>query len=188
MSPRLLVLDCEDSFVQTLARYAREAGARTRLVRADAITLAEAQAWGPDGILISPGPGRPSRAGIAVAVFGALPDTPILGVCLGHQALCEAYGGATIRSPSVMHGQASAVIHDGSALYDGIASPFAAGRYHSLLGEPAGPLVETAWSGGLVMGARHADRPHHGVQFHPESLLTEGGHRMIENFVGMCAP
>ena len=183
---RLLVLDCEDSFVHTLARYAREHGAETRVVRADAVTVEEVAASQPDGVVISPGPGRPEGAGIAVALVRALPETPILGVCLGHQALCEAYGGATTLSPEPMHGRASAVTHDGSALYAGLPSPFRAARYHSLLGAPEPPLVPDAWSGPLVMGVRHAGRPHHGVQFHPESLLTEGGHRLVGNFVAMC--
>lgn len=182
----LLVLDCEDSFVQTLARYAREHGAHTRVVRADAITVEAVLADPPDGVVVSPGPGRPAGAGIAVALVRALPATPVLGVCLGHQAICEAYGGATRLSPEPMHGRASAVTHDGSALYEGLPSPFRAARYHSLLGAPEPPLVVTARSGPLVMGVRHASRPHHGVQFHPESLLTEGGHRLVGNFVAMC--
>lgn len=183
---RLLVLDCEDSFVQTLARYAREHGARTEVVRADAVTVEGVLADRPDGVVISPGPGRPTGAGIAVPLVRALGSTPVLGVCLGHQAICEAYGGATAVSPEPMHGRASAVTHDGSALYAGLPSPFLAARYHSLLGAPEEPLVVNAWSGGLAMGVRHASRPHHGVQFHPESLLTEGGHRLVRNFVRMC--
>ena len=186
MGPRLLVADCEDSFVQTLARYAREHGARTRVVRADTLQVADAVAGAPDGVILSPGPGRPEAAGDLAALIRAMPQTPILGVCLGHQALCEAYGGATGRSPEPMHGRASLVTHDGSALYAGLASPFRAARYHSLIGAPGADMRADAWSNGLVMGARHADNPHHGVQFHPESLLTEGGHRMIGNFVRMC--
>ena len=188
---RLLVIDCEDSFVQTLARYAREHGAETRVVRADALSAGEAAAMAPGGVIVSPGPGRPGGAGVAVALFGAMPTTPILGVCLGHQALCEAYGGATAVSPGPMHGRASPVRHDGSALYEGLASPFRAARYHSLIGAPAGPLIADAWTegdgGDLVMGARHPARPHHGVQFHPESLLTEGGHQLIGNFVRLSS-
>ena len=184
MSPRILVVDCEDSFVQTLARYAREHGAKTVVVRADALDVGALAA--PDAVILSPGPGRPADVPAAAAVVRALPHTPILGVCLGHQVLCEAYGGATEASLDPMHGRASPVTHDGSTLYAGLPNPFRAARYHSLIGVPGPTLLADAWSDGLVMGARHPDRPHHGVQFHPESLLTEGGHRMIGNFVAMA--
>jgi anthranilate synthase/aminodeoxychorismate synthase-like glutamine amidotransferase len=180
----ILVLDCRDSFVETLARYAREAGAETRVARCDALSVAEAVAMCPRAVILSPGPGRPREAGIATELFGALPDTPILGVCLGHQALSEAYGGETVASPEPMHGRASLVRHEGDSLFAGVPSPFAAGRYHSLLAGPAAVLREIAWSDGLCMARRHESRPHVGVQFHPESLLTEGGHRVIRNFVG----
>ena len=188
-APRLLVLDCRDSFVETLARYARLAGAATEVVRCDALSVAEAVSGGYDGVVLSPGPGRPEGAGIALGLIAALPTTPILGVCLGHQALAEAYGGAVVRTEP-RHGRACAVTHDGSALYAGLPSPFQAGRYHSLIAGAAPDLIADAWTddgagGTLLMGFRHRTRPHHGVQFHPESLLTEGGERMIANFVGL---
>ncbi|MBB4657746.1 anthranilate synthase component II [Parvularcula dongshanensis] len=180
----ILLLDCRDSFVETLARYAREAGAETRVVRADAITLDEARALRPEGVILSPGPKRPADAGIALPLIAALPDTPILGVCLGHQAIAEAYGGRTVVSSEPVHGRASLVRHEGDPLFAGVPSPFAAARYHSLIGVAGPALREVAWTqDGLPMAFRHESRPHVGVQFHPESLLTEGGHCMIENFV-----
>ena len=186
MRPRVLVVDCEDSFVHTLARYAREHGAETRVVRAREVDVGAVRDARPGGVILSPGPGRPADVEVVGALVLALPDTPVLGVCLGHLVLCEAYGGRTVPSPEPMHGRASPVRHDGGPLYEGLPSPFAAARYHSLIGAPADDLVPDAWTAeGLVMGARHRHRPHHGVQFHPESLLTEGGHRMVGNFVAM---
>ena len=185
--PRLLILDCLDTFVETLARYARLAGAETAVVRCDAVTVREAAGF--DGVILSPGPGRPEDAGVALDLVAALPETPIFGVCLGHQVIAQAYGGAVVRT-APRHGRDCAVRHDGSALYAGIPSPFRAGRYHSLIAGAGPDLVETAWTddgagGELVMGLAHRENPHHGVQFHPESLLTEGGERMVANFVGM---
>ena len=183
MAGPILVLDCYDSFVHTLARYAREAGAETVVVRQDAIDVAEAARFA--GILLSPGPGRPEDAGIAVPLVRAATDTPILGVCLGHQAVALAYGGAVVRTEP-MHGRACAVRHDGSALFTGLPNPFAAARYHSLLAEP-GPILRvtarTDDARAVPMAVSHPDRPHYGVQFHPESLLTEGGARLVRNFV-----
>ena len=188
-APRVLVLDCYDSFVETLARYAREAGARTAVARCDAMSVQEAVATRPHGVILSPGPGRPEDAGIALGLVAAMPDTPILGVCLGHQVIAQRYGGAVTRTEP-RHGRPCLVRHDGSVLYAGLPSPFRAGRYHSLLAGAGPDLVPDAWTddgrgGTLLMGLRHRARPHHGVQFHPESLLTEGGERMIANFVGL---
>ncbi|MEM9234501.1 MAG: aminodeoxychorismate/anthranilate synthase component II [Pseudomonadota bacterium] len=184
----ILLVDHFDSFVETLARYVREAEAGTEVVRVDHIDPASVAAMMPLGIILSPGPGRPADTPQTPALFDAFPDTPILGVCLGHQALCEAYGGRTVLAPEPMHGRASSIHHEGDALFDGIQSPFSAGRYHSLLGEiqPDGDLYPTAWEAdGMLMAARHRCRPHYGVQFHPESLLTPDGRRIMQNFVAL---
>ncbi|MEM9421602.1 MAG: aminodeoxychorismate/anthranilate synthase component II [Pseudomonadota bacterium] len=196
----ILVIDNYDSFVETLARYAREAatdkateratgkgGGETHIVRNDSISVDEALRCEPTAIILSPGPGRPSSAGICVDLIKAAPSTPILGVCLGHQALAEAYGGETIPSPEPMHGRASPICHSGDDVFAGIPSPFMAGRYHSLLGSaaPQGELLEVAWteSTNLPMAFRHRNNPHWGVQFHPESLLTVHGRLLLENFL-----
>lgn len=184
----ILLVDHFDSFVETLARYVREAGTTTQVTRVDQLSVDEVHALAPRAILLSPGPGRPSDTPQTLALFEAFPATPILGVCLGHQALAEAYGGRTIRAPRPMHGRASDVHHEGDALFAGIPSPFPAGRYHSLLAEfeTGGRVRPIAWNAeGTVMAARHVSRPHLGVQFHPESLLTPDGRRIIENFLAI---
>ncbi|MEM9988948.1 MAG: aminodeoxychorismate/anthranilate synthase component II [Pseudomonadota bacterium] len=182
----IILIDNYDSFVQTLARYLREAGAETMVIRNDAATVADISALSPRGLLLSPGPGRPEEAGISMKVIKAFPTTPILGVCLGHQALVAAYGGSVIYSPDPMHGRASAVVHRGDDFFEKVDSPFFAGRYHSLLGHSSGAsdLGEIAWTKtGEVMAVRHRIFPHIGVQFHPESLLTPSGPQMIQNFL-----
>lgn len=182
----LLVIDCDDSFVETLARYGREAGVATTVLRHRATDLAAIAALAPRAIMLSPGPGRPSDLPLLRAVIDHFPITPLFGVCLGHQALCEAYGGTTVRAPRPCHGQASPMHHEGDPLFAGVPSPFDAGRYHSLLGaiDPRRPLRPIAYGGdGLLMAVRHAAAPHIGVQFHPESLLTPSGRTIMGNFL-----
>lgn len=186
----ILVIDNYDSFVHNLARYAREAGATTQIVRNDAQSIDTCLALAPSGVIISPGPKTPRDAGICLELIAAMPTTtPLLGVCLGHQCLVEALGGSTIRAENALHGEASEIYHDGKGVFAGIASPTFAGRYHSLIGapEPDGTLKKTAWTkDGAVMSVRHVDRPWHGVQFHPESILTPAGRAMISNFLAIC--
>ncbi len=186
----ILVIDNYDSFVQNLARYVREAGAATRVVRNDAATVSDCLADAPSGVILSPGPKTPREAGLCLDLIAALPaTTPLLGVCLGHQCLVEAFGGATIRARDPLHGEASQIFHTGAALFAGVQSPTFAGRYHSLIAEPPpdAPLVKTAWTvDGALMGVTHIERPWHGVQFHPESVLTPDGRTMISNFLTMC--
>ncbi|MEM9989979.1 MAG: aminodeoxychorismate/anthranilate synthase component II [Pseudomonadota bacterium] len=184
----IIIIDNYDSFVHTLARYVREAGEETHVIRNDACTVEEILQHKPDGLLLSPGPGRPQEAGICIDLIKTCPHLPILGVCLGHQALVEAYGGETVSSPDPMHGRASVLRHEGNPFFDQIESPFEAGRYHSLLGRLPNPsdLKEMAWTEtGDVMAVRHRTYPHIGVQFHPESLLTPSGPQMIKNFLTM---
>lgn len=183
----ILIVDNFDSFVHNLARYFREAGAQTRIVRNDAVSVGECLALEPAGVVISPGPKRPADAGISLALIAALPaQTPFLGVCLGHQCLIEAFGGRTQRADHPLHGEASLIRHRGTGVFDRVPSPTPVGRYHSLISQTAknAPLIETAWSEeGELMAVEHAERPWFGVQFHPESLLTAYGRRMIGNFL-----
>lgn len=180
----ILVLDAYDSFVETLARYVREAGREARVERADAMGAEAFLALRPDAVFLSPGPKRPAEAGAMIPLIRAAPpDLPIFGVCLGHQAICEAFGGRTEVCDPV-HGRASRMEHADDPLFEGVPSPFEAARYHSLIGVPAadGPLTPIAWGdGGAPMAVRHATRPVVGVQFHPESVLTPSGRRMVEN-------
>ncbi|WP_428407677.1 anthranilate synthase component II [Hyphococcus sp.] len=186
----ILVIDNYDSFVNNLARYLREEGAETVVLRNDAVNAEECIAMKPSGVVISPGPKTPSDAAVSMDLLRALdPETPMLGVCLGHQCLVEAFGGVTQRARSPLHGEASEVRHDGRGVFAGVPSPMMAGRYHSLIAVPApnAPLRETAWSAdGELMGVAHERRPWFGVQFHPESLLTPHGRRIIKNFLGFC--
>lgn len=182
----ILIVDNYDSFAYNLVQYVGEFDDVT-VRRNDAIDVAGIRELEPDGIVVSPGPGTPADAGVSIDVF-AETRYPALGVCLGHQALCAAHGSAVGHAPEVIHGKPSEVRHDGTALYEGVDDPFEAGRYHSLAVEredlPDG-LIETAQTNGgqdVVMGVRHADRPHFGVQFHPESILTDAGKRIVENF------
>jgi glutamine amidotransferase of anthranilate synthase or aminodeoxychorismate synthase len=180
------VIDNYDSFAYNLVQYVGEFDEVT-VQRNDAIDLDDIYALDPDGIVISPGPGTPQEAGISIDVFAEL-EYPVLGVCLGHQALCAAHGAPVGHAPAVVHGKSSKVRHDGSNLYDDISDPFDVGRYHSLAVERQDvptPLIETAATDdeqGVVMGVRHPDKPHHGVQFHPESILTNAGKQLIKNF------
>lgn len=183
----LLLIDNYDSFTYNLAQYFGELGAQVRVVRNDAITLEEINSLKPSQIVISPGPGAPHEAGISEDVicrFG--PHIPTLGVCLGHQAIGEVYGGKVIRAPRLMHGKISPIYHYGEGLFVGVPSPFEATRYHSLIvAEPLPADLEiTAFtSEGEVMGLRHKTYPIFGVQFHPESILTTAGKELLRNFL-----
>jgi anthranilate synthase component II len=184
----LLLLDNYDSFTFNVARYFRELGAAVRVVRNDALSLEQIEALAPDRLCISPGPGRPSGAGLTLPLIARFAGrVPILGVCLGHQAVAEHFGGRIVHAPTLVHGKASAVHHDGAGLLRGLPSPFSAGRYHSLCVEEAslpGELEVTACTAdGVVMALRHRDLPIEGVQFHPESILSEHGHRMLANWL-----
>lgn len=188
---RVLVLDNYDSFVYTLNGYLRELGAITDVVRNDAIPADElaARLSEYDAVLISPGPGKPGDAGASIPAVRIALQTgqPLLGVCLGHQAIAEAFGGVVTNAEELMHGKTSQVTHDESAFYDGVGQPFTATRYHSLAvvdGTVPDDLVVTSrTTGGVIMGLRHRDAPIYGVQFHPESVLTEGGYRMLGNWL-----
>lgn len=191
MSVRVLVVDNHDSFVHTLVGYLRELGALVELIEADAADAAGFAVLLPafDAVLLSPGPGRPREAGASVEIVALAAERrmPLLGVCLGHQAIGAAFGTEVSEAPELMHGMVSAVIHDGSALFDGIESPFDVGRYHSLaLAEvelPAALRVTARTSSGTVMAMAHRDLPIQGVQFHPESVLTPYGYRLLANWL-----
>ena len=187
--PCVLVIDSYDSFVYNLVQYLGDLGADPIVHRNDAITVDEALAIGADGVLLSPGPGRPEDAGIicdAVPVFAAQ-GTPVFGVCLGHQAIGHVYGAEVVRAPELMHGKTSEISHDGVGVFAGLPSPFTATRYHSLVLEdssvPACLNVTARTSEGMIMGVRHRDFDVEGVQFHPESILTGLGHDLLKNFL-----
>jgi anthranilate synthase/aminodeoxychorismate synthase-like glutamine amidotransferase len=187
---RVLVIDNYDSFTYNLVQYIGELGARVEVRRNDRVTVEEVAAAAPDRILLSPGPGRPEDAGVTVDVIRALgARVPILGVCLGHQAIGYAFGGRVVRAPRPMHGKLSTIEHDGLGVFIGLSGPFPAARYHSLVVAEEGlpsDLIVSARSAddGVVMGLRHREWPLHGVQFHPESVLTGPGRHMLRNFVG----
>ena len=185
----MLVIDSYDSFVYNLVQYLGELGAEPDVVRNDEVTVAEAVAREPDAVLLSPGPGRPETSGIiceAIVEFAAR-GTPVLGVCLGHQAIGHVYGADVVGAPELMHGKTSEVLHDGAGVFAGLASPLTATRYHSLTLEPSSipdVLEVTARTAdGVVMGVRHRDYDVEGVQFHPESILTGQGHDLLRNFL-----
>ena len=183
----LVVIDNYDSFTYNLVQYLGELGQEIKVFRNDQVTLEEIRALNPDHIVISPGPGDPNDGGISLDVlreFG--PTTPIFGVCLGHQCIGQAYGGKVVRAPRLMHGKVSRVYHNSNGVFSGVPSPFNATRYHSLIVEEPIPddLEVTAFtSQGEVMGVRHKEYPTVGVQFHPESILTEHGKRILQNFL-----
>jgi para-aminobenzoate synthetase component II len=184
----ILVIDNYDSFTYNLVQYLGELGAVVDVRRNDEIAVADIAALRPEGILISPGPGNPDEAGITLATiarYGA--EIPIFGVCLGHQAIGQAFGSRVIRAPRLMHGRTSPILHAGQGVFEGLPSPFTATRYHSLIveRESLSPELEiTAWTDeGEIMGLRHRTRPIEGVQFHPESFLTEHGHAMLRSFL-----
>ncbi len=190
---RILVIDNYDSFVYTLDGYLKQLGAETEVVRNDAIPEEElpGRLGEYDGVLLSPGPGKPSDAGVSIPAVRAALDLgkPLLGVCLGHQAIAESFGAVVTNAEELMHGKTSAIEHDGSAFYRGVPQPFTATRYHSLavVAEtvPDELVVTSRTVGGVIMGLRHVEAPVYGVQFHPESVLTEGGYRMLGNWLGV---
>ena len=190
---RILVLDNYDSFTWNIVHYLREAGAEVRVERNDSITAAEALASGADGFLVSPGPGRPEQAGESLALVAACAAAgrPLLGICLGHQAIAIHFGGEVVGAGQVMHGKTCAVRHDGSGLFEGIPSPFSAARYHSLTVAPASVpgclAVNAEGEDSTVQGLRHRTLPIHGVQFHPESVASEQGHELMANFARVAA-
>ena len=190
--PRILVIDSYDSFVYNLVQYLGELGADPIVVRNDEVTVAAAVALAPDGVLLSPGPGRPETSGIICDAIGAFTDvaTPVFGVCLGHQAIGHVYGADVVGAPELMHGKTSSVVHQGDGVFAGLLSPLTATRYHSLTLDPdtiPDVLAVTARStDGVVMGVRHREFDVEGVQFHPESILTGQGHDLVRNFIARC--
>ncbi|WP_029138411.1 aminodeoxychorismate/anthranilate synthase component II [Nakamurella lactea] len=191
---RILVIDNYDSFVYNLVQYLEQLGAHCLVHRNDELSLEQIEALGVDGILLSPGPGTPAEAGITESLIRwSEGRVPVLGVCLGHQAIAEVYGGVVDRADELLHGRTSAVTHDGSGVFAGLPDPFTATRYHSLAvveGTQPDVLTVTARTttdtGGVIMGLRHKEFAIEGVQFHPESVLTQGGHRLLANWLRVC--
>ena len=185
----ILVIDNYDSFTWNLVHYLMELGVEVEVMRNDALSAAQAIESGADGFLISPGPCTPNEAGISLDLVGAAADArlPLLGVCLGHQAIGQHFGGKVVRG-GLMHGKVSPVSHDGTGLFEGLPTPFSATRYHSLIVTeiPDTLVVNATADDEHVMGFRHASLPIHGVQFHPESIATEHGHAMLANFLRVC--
>ena len=187
----ILVIDNYDSFTYNLVHYLNELGADVQVHRNDALSVEQVAELAPERIVISPGPCTPNEAGICLALIGAAPAAlPILGVCLGHQAIGQSLGGKVVHAKTLMHGKTSAIRHIGRGVFAGLANPFTATRYHSLsvAKETLPPELEvTAWTDdGEVMGFSHRSRPLHGVQFHPESIATEGGHALLANFLELA--
>jgi para-aminobenzoate synthetase component II len=186
----ILVIDNYDSFTYNLVQYLGELGAEVVVHRNDQIGVEDVAAMRPEGILISPGPGTPKDAGVSLAVIGELGSRiSIFGVCLGHQSIAEAFGGRVVRAGRLMHGRTSPVEHDGRGVFEGLPSPFTATRYHSLIVEreslPEELEATASTPEGELMGLRHRTLPIHGVQFHPEAFLTEHGHAMLRNWLGL---
>lgn len=187
--PRVLVIDSYDSFVYNLVQYLGELGADPVVVRNDEVSVDEALALRPDAVLLSPGPGRPEDAGIICSAIPAFAEQgiPVLGVCLGHQAIGHVYGATVERAPHLMHGKTSHIVHHGRGVFAGLPSPLTATRYHSLVIAPATVPdcleVTATTEDGIVMGVRHRSLPVEGVQFHPESILTAAGHDLLRNFL-----
>lgn len=182
----ILMIDNYDSFTYNLVQYLGELGQDVQVYRNDQITVEEIKKLQPDHIFISPGPGEPSDGGISLAVLKELgPQTPIFGVCLGHQCIGEAYGAKVVRAPQLMHGKTSPVEHNGEGIFRDIPNPFQATRYHSLIVEALPDCLEVTaqTKEGEIMGLRHTTYPVVGVQFHPESILTEHGHQLLQNFL-----
>jgi anthranilate synthase/aminodeoxychorismate synthase-like glutamine amidotransferase len=188
VAPRVLVIDNYDSFVYNLVQYLGELGADPVVHRHDEVDLEAIRNIGPDAVLISPGPGRPEDAGVSNDVIREMSgEVPILGVCLGHQCIGQLFGGEVVRAPAIMHGKTSLVHHDGAGVLKGLPRPFEATRYHSLVVDPDSVPdileITARTDDGVVMGLRHRELPVEGVQFHPESILTTGGHQLLENFL-----
>jgi para-aminobenzoate synthetase component 2 len=189
-TPHILVVDNYDSFVFTIVGYLQQLGADCEVVRNDAISPADGADF--DGVLVSPGPGTPGEAGVSVAMISSCAERnqPMLGVCLGHQALGVVFGATVNRAPELLHGKTSSVYHNGAGVLQGLPSPFTATRYHSLTIDPntlTGDLITTArTSSGVIMAVRHRTLPLEGVQFHPESVLTHGGHQLFANWLQTC--
>lgn len=185
----LLIIDNYDSFTFNLVHYFEELGARTHVIRNDVMSAQEALALGPRAVVLSPGPCDPDKAGICLELIGAAPaDLPILGVCLGHQAIGQVFGGKVVAARAIMHGKTSAIIHDATGVFAGLPSPFTATRYHSLavaLPENSPLRVTARTADGEIMGLAHESRPVHGVQFHPESIASEHGHDLLANFLAL---
>ena len=187
----ILLIDNYDSFTFNLVHFLGDVGGRCEVVRNDKLTVAEAMARQPEAIVLSPGPRTPNEAGICLDLIAAAAGKiPLLGVCLGHQSIGQAFGGQVVRAPMPMHGKLSAISHDGTGILEGVPSPFNATRYHSLIvARETMPdvLIATAWtSDGIVMALHHRDFPIHGVQFHPESIASENGHRILANFLAIA--
>jgi anthranilate synthase component 2 len=186
----LLLIDNYDSFTYNLYHYLGELGAEVEVRRNDALSVEEAMAMAPEGIVVSPGPCDPDRAGISLDLIAhASHVCPVLGVCLGHQAIAQAFGAVIGRARKVMHGKISPIEHDGTGVFRGLPSPLRATRYHSLVAQPETVpdilIVNARTADGTIMGIRHRHLPVHGVQFHPESIETEHGHRLLANFIAM---
>jgi anthranilate synthase component II len=186
-----LLIDNYDSFTYNLWHYLGELGAEVVVKRNDAITVAEALAMNPEGVVISPGPSIPEKAGICIELVRQSGQIPVLGVCLGHQAIGAAFGARVIRAPEPMHGKVSRISHDRTGVFAGLPSPFSATRYHSLIVErsslPSNLRVTASSEDGLIMGLVHDERPVHGVQFHPESIESQHGHTLLRNFLTLAA-
>lgn len=189
--PRILVIDNYDSFVYVIVQYLGELGADPVVVRNDELTIDEMDGLAPDGVLVSPGPGVPADAGLSLSVIEHFAGrVPVFGVCLGHQAIGQLYGGSVVRATELMHGKTSIIAHDGEGLFSGLPEPLEATRYHSLVVErdslPGCLEVTAETADGVIMGLRHRSLDVEGVQFHPESVLSVGGREMIRNFLSRC--
>jgi anthranilate synthase/aminodeoxychorismate synthase-like glutamine amidotransferase len=190
-SGMILLLDNYDSFTYNLYQYLCELGAKVRVLRNDVVTADGVARMKPSHIVISPGPGRPEEAGVSMEVIRKLGHkVPLLGVCLGHQAMAQVFGGKIVRAPRLMHGKTSSIFHDGKGIYRGVENPFTATRYHSLVADrrslPSVFTVSARTSDGVVMGIRHNEFPMEGVQFHPESIMTPEGKNLLRNFLKVC--
>ncbi|MEQ8405432.1 MAG: aminodeoxychorismate/anthranilate synthase component II [Oceanicaulis sp.] len=186
----LLIIDNYDSFTFNLVHYVQELGAKTQVVRNDALSAEEALALKPRGVILSPGPCDPDKAGVCLELIARAPaDLPIFGVCLGHQAIGQSFGGAVVQAKQIMHGKTSPVTHEGTGVFEGLPSPFTATRYHSLsvdLPDGTELAVTARTADGEIMGLAHKTRPIHGVQFHPESIASDHGHALLANFMRLA--